>query len=128
MVADLQLDVLFLGAYGNNRLDRRVLGSTAETLLRTLPCPVVTIRPKDSKTNSDPNQPEKVICPIDFPDDVHERLRIIKNAPCAIFAFAQSGEVELLRDHSCPFNGDGIHVFTIAWCSASGLASVPWSS
>ena len=70
MVADLQPDVLFLGAYGNNRLDRKVLGSTAEALLRTLPCPGVTIGPKETKTSSDPNQPEKVICPIDFPDDV----------------------------------------------------------
>jgi nucleotide-binding universal stress UspA family protein len=46
VVADLRPDLLFLGAYGNNRQDRKVLGSTAESLLQTLPCPVVTIGPK----------------------------------------------------------------------------------
>jgi nucleotide-binding universal stress UspA family protein len=76
-VADLKPDILFLGAYGNDRLDRKVLGSTAECLLRTLPCPVVTLGPKAVKTNSDPTGAERVICPLDFPEDVSDRLRII---------------------------------------------------
>ncbi len=77
VVAELQPDILFLGAYGNDRLDRKVLGSTAESLLRTLPCPVVTIGPKAVKRIVEPDRPIKMICPIDFPEDLHERLRII---------------------------------------------------
>src|SRR5437764_11711878 len=61
-VADLKPDILFLGAYGNDRLDRKVLGSTAEYLLRTLPCPVVIIGPKALKENSDPNGRAGAIC------------------------------------------------------------------
>jgi nucleotide-binding universal stress UspA family protein len=91
-VADLKPDILFLGAYGNDRLDRKVLGSTAEYLLRTLPCPVVTIGPKAVKTNSDPNGAERVICPIDFPEDVDDRLRII-----ARLAKALRADVELVH-------------------------------
>ncbi len=91
-VADLEPDILFLGAYGNDRLDRKVLGSTAEYLLRTLPCPVVTIGPKAAKENSDPNEMERVICPIDFPADVDDRLRII-----AHLAKALRADVELIH-------------------------------
>jgi len=91
-VADLKPDILFLGAYGNDRLDRKVLGSTAEYLLRTLPCPVVTIGPKAVKENSDPNGAERVICPIDFPEDVDDRLRII-----ARLAKALRADVELVH-------------------------------
>jgi len=91
-VADLKPDILFLGAYGNDRLDRKVLGSTAEYLLRTLPCPVVTIGPKAVKENSDPNRAERVICPIDFPEDVDDRLRII-----ARLAKALRADVELVH-------------------------------
>ena len=91
-VADLKPDILFLGAYGNDRLDRKVLGSTAEYLLRTLPCPVVTIGPKAVKENSDPNGAERLICPIDFPEDVDDRLRII-----ARLAKALRADVELVH-------------------------------
>jgi nucleotide-binding universal stress UspA family protein len=104
-VADLQPDVLFLGAYGNNRLDRKVLGSTAESFLRTLPCPVVTIGPKAAKKKFDPNQPEKVICPIDFPEDVHERLRIISGLARALGADVELVHaVDVCHEFSLPHN------------------------
>ena len=104
-VDELEPDVLFLGAYGNNRLDRKVLGTTAESLLRTLPCPVVAIGPKAVKKNFDPNQTAKMLCPIDFPEDVLDRLSII-----ARFVKALSADVELVHvvdvshEHSRPQN------------------------
>jgi nucleotide-binding universal stress UspA family protein len=105
MVADLQPDALFLGAYGNNRLDRKVLGSTAESLLRTLPCPVVTLGPKATKKHSNSNQPEKVICPIDFPGDVHERLRIISGVAKALCADVELVHaVDVSHEYSLPHN------------------------
>jgi nucleotide-binding universal stress UspA family protein len=104
-VGELEPDVLFLGAYGNNRLDRKVLGTTAESLLRTLPCPVVTIGPKTVKKNFDPTQAARVLCPVDFPEDVNDRLSII-----ARLAKALSADVELVHvvdvshEHSRPHN------------------------
>lgn len=92
VVSDLQPDLLFLGAYGSNRLDRKVLGSTTESLLRTLPCPVVIIGPKAVKEDIEPSQRLKVICPIDFPEDVHERLKII-----ARLAKASAADVEVVH-------------------------------
>jgi len=57
----------WIGRYSAQRQSR---------FLRTLPCPVVTIgqrRPKEIRSNSR----KKSSAPIDFPEDVHERLRII---------------------------------------------------
>jgi nucleotide-binding universal stress UspA family protein len=107
-VDELEPDLLFLGAYGNDRLDRKVLGTTAESLLRTLPCPVVTIGPKTVKKNLDPTRAAKMLCPIDFPEDVHDRLCII-----ARFAKVLSADVELVHvvdvshEHSRPHNAVG---------------------
>lgn len=39
-------DVLMLGAYGYGRRDRQTLGSTAEHLLRSIPCPALTYGPE----------------------------------------------------------------------------------
>jgi nucleotide-binding universal stress UspA family protein len=104
-VADLKPDILFLGAYGNDRLDRKVLGSTAEYLLRTLPCPVVTLGPKAVKTNSDSTGAERVICPIDFPDDVDDRLRIIARLAKALFADVELVHaVDVCHEHSRPYS------------------------
>jgi nucleotide-binding universal stress UspA family protein len=91
-VAETKPDMLFLGAYGNDRLDRKVLGSTAELLLRILPCPVVVVGPKAVKQTPSPVGLERIICPIDFPEDVHERLGMI-----ARFAKALHADVQLVH-------------------------------
>lgn len=39
-------DLLMLGAYGRGSVDRLTLGSTAEHLLRSLPCPAITYGPE----------------------------------------------------------------------------------
>jgi nucleotide-binding universal stress UspA family protein len=39
-------DLLMLGAYGHGRRDRQTLGSTAEHLLRAIPCPALTYGPE----------------------------------------------------------------------------------
>ena len=127
MVAELQPDVLFLGAYGNNRLDRKVLGSTAESLLRTLPCPVVTIGPKATKKTSNPSQPEKVICPIDFPDDVHERLMMISGVAKALRADVELVHaVDVCHEHSLPHNAADIQFefeLLVEWLQREGVAT-----
>lgn len=91
-VVEIKPDVLFLGAYGNERQDRKVLGSTAELLLRMLPCPVAVVGPKAIKPSPSPDGSEKILCPIDFPEDVHERLSMI-----ARFARALRANVQLVH-------------------------------
>ena len=46
LAAEIRPDLLLLGAYGHARRDAQRLGSTAEFLLRCLPCPTLTIGPQ----------------------------------------------------------------------------------
>jgi nucleotide-binding universal stress UspA family protein len=125
VVADLQPDLLFLGAYGNNRQDRKVLGSTAESLLQTLPCPVVTMGPKATKKKFDPNQSEKVICPIDFPEDVHERLKIISGVAKALCADVELVHaVDVCHEYSLPHNATNTQFefdLLVEWLQREGV-------
>jgi hypothetical protein len=103
VVDDLQPDIPFLGAYGSNRLDKDVLGSTAEWFLRTVPCPVITIGPKTVRRNVEPDHSIKMICPIDFPEDVHERLRIIARLTKALRADVEFVHaVDVCHEYSRP--------------------------
>lgn len=109
VVNDLQPDILFLGAYGNNRLDRKVLGSTAESFLHTLPCPVITLGPKAVKRSVEPGHPIRLICPIDFPEDVHERLRIIARLAKTLCADVELVHaVDICHDYSRPHSAADI--------------------
>jgi nucleotide-binding universal stress UspA family protein len=48
MVADQHIDLLVLGTHGRHGLQKLVLGSVAEELLRQVFCPVLTVGPKAS--------------------------------------------------------------------------------
>lgn len=48
LVGEEKIDLLLLGAYGRGRQDRLTLGSTAELLLRAIPCPVLAYGPHAS--------------------------------------------------------------------------------
>ena len=45
LASESQADLLLMGAYGNNRIERTLLGTTAEFILRSMPCAVMTIGP-----------------------------------------------------------------------------------
>ena len=88
-MADLKPDILFLGAYENDRLDRKALGSTVDYLLRTLSCPVVTIGPNAVKQKVDPGQAERVICPFNFPEGVDHRLKTVARLTKTLGAYVE---------------------------------------
>lgn len=44
--ADLGADLIVIGTHGRRGIRRLLLGSVAESVLRTAPCPVLTIRPR----------------------------------------------------------------------------------
>lgn len=47
LATDLHCDVIMLGTHGRTGVQRLVLGSIAETVVRTAPCPVLVLREKD---------------------------------------------------------------------------------
>ena len=46
---ELGADLIVLGTHGRRGVSRVLLGSVAESVVRTAPCPVLTIRHKDAK-------------------------------------------------------------------------------
>ena len=52
LVAELKPDLLLIGAYGYHAADRITLGSTAEYLLRSVGCPVLTVGPSIADTSA----------------------------------------------------------------------------
>ncbi|WP_433964867.1 universal stress protein [Tunturiibacter gelidiferens] len=70
-------DLLLLGAYGYGPRDRRTLGSTAEYLLRAIPCPVLTYGPSVSSSLSSVSDKGPILVPISLPcDRVQLRMAI----------------------------------------------------
>jgi len=50
--AALHIDLIVMGTHGRRGLSRALLGSVAETVVRTAPCPVLTVRnPKRHKSD-----------------------------------------------------------------------------
>jgi nucleotide-binding universal stress UspA family protein len=58
--AALEADLVVVGAHGRLRIERLLLGSVAQTVVRKASCPVIVVRPKDyralagSRQSSDP--------------------------------------------------------------------------
>jgi nucleotide-binding universal stress UspA family protein len=46
LAADLEADLVIVGAHGRHGLPRMTLGSVAEAVVRLAPCPVLVVRPK----------------------------------------------------------------------------------
>jgi nucleotide-binding universal stress UspA family protein len=46
LASDIAADLIVVGTHGHKGLDRILLGSVAEALVRNAPCPVLTYRPK----------------------------------------------------------------------------------
>jgi Universal stress protein UspA and related nucleotide-binding proteins len=60
-------DLLLLGAYGHGSQVRETLGSTAERLLRSVPCPILTYGPKETKSLAHDGKPMSILVPIELP-------------------------------------------------------------
>jgi nucleotide-binding universal stress UspA family protein len=60
-------DLLLLGAYGFSLRDRQTLGSTAEFLLRAVPCPTLTYGPEVSSAFDAASHKGPVLVPVSLP-------------------------------------------------------------
>lgn len=64
---DEEADLLLLGAYGYRQRDRQTLGSTAEFLLRAIPCPALTYGPDVRSTFDSLLERGPVLVPVSLP-------------------------------------------------------------
>ncbi|MFO8233392.1 MAG: universal stress protein [Longimonas sp.] len=59
-----EIDLIMMGTTGRRGVRRAMLGSVAEEVVRTAPCPVCTVRATDE--GKPPTVPERVVIPVDF--------------------------------------------------------------
>jgi nucleotide-binding universal stress UspA family protein len=88
-------DLLLLGAYGYGVQDRQTLGSTAEFLLRAIPCPTLTYGPCVTRAFDDSVQNGPILVPISLPC-VQDQLR---SAVAIAKLFGASLEILHIADH-----------------------------
>lgn len=62
----LQSDLLVLGTHGRGGFNRLFLGSVAEKVVRTAPCPVLTVAPTATPITPAQVVFKRVLCPLDF--------------------------------------------------------------
>ncbi len=64
--ADNDIDLVVLGTHGRRGLRRLMLGSVAEELVRTSPCPVLTVHSADRTEGLTPGPNAEILVPVDF--------------------------------------------------------------
>ena len=62
------IDLVVLASHGKHGVERFLLGSTAEKVTRHASCPVLSIRCRESKEHSLPEQIGSILVPVDFSD------------------------------------------------------------
>jgi nucleotide-binding universal stress UspA family protein len=72
-VSILQADLVVIGTHGLSGVDRFMLGSVAEKVLRRAPCPVLTVPPRVATSAKVPYT--RLLCPVDFSDSSSAALR-----------------------------------------------------
>jgi nucleotide-binding universal stress UspA family protein len=59
-------DLLVMGTHGRSAVNRALLGSVTEKVLRTVPCPVLTVPPTARPMTVAPVALKQILCPIDY--------------------------------------------------------------
>ena len=91
--ASLPADLLVMGTHGRGGLDRLVLGSVAEKVLRKAQCPVLTVPPQGADAPAEISVLlERILCPVDFSDSSMKALTYA-------VSLAQESDAQLLLMH-----------------------------
>jgi nucleotide-binding universal stress UspA family protein len=78
IVSDRDIDLVVMGSHGRNYVERVVLGSVAESMLRKLPVPVLTVSHLDSKHKLTAPKPvllKRILYATDLSDEARPGLR-----------------------------------------------------
>jgi nucleotide-binding universal stress UspA family protein len=93
-------DLIVMGTHGRTGVDRLLIGSVAEKVLRKAACPVMTVPP--SATDSVPAAPvlyKSIVCPTDFSDSSTRALEYA-------FSLAREADAHLTVLHVAPHEFD----------------------
>ncbi len=70
----LEADLIVLGTHGRSGFERLLLGSVTEKVVRTAPCPVITVPPPSVATSTLPFK--RVLCAVDFSEPSMAALHV----------------------------------------------------
>jgi nucleotide-binding universal stress UspA family protein len=76
-VKKIDADLVVMGTHGRRGFERLLLGSVTERVVRTAPCPVVTVPPPTVTTSALPFK--RVVCAVDFSDASISALRFARS-------------------------------------------------
>jgi len=71
IIREQQVDLVVLGAHGRRGVSKLVLGSSAEKIYRSAPCPVLTVGPK---VQAGDWKLRRILCPVDLAEDPESSL------------------------------------------------------
>jgi len=71
MIREQQIDLVVLGTHGRRGISKLVLGSGAEKIYRSAPCPVLTVGPK---VHTGDWKLRRILCPVDLAEDPEPSL------------------------------------------------------
>jgi nucleotide-binding universal stress UspA family protein len=93
-VRALNIDLLVMGSHGRTGVERLLLGSVTENVIRKAPCPVMVVpRRADDADRARPVHLPRILCPVDFsPGSL--------NALAYAFSIAQEADAELTLLHA----------------------------
>ena len=92
-----QTDLIVMGTQGLGGVDRFMLGSVAETVLRKATCPVMTVPPTTAGTAKVPYK--RLLCPVDFSEPSLAALRFA-------FSLAEEADANLSMLHVLDWPAD----------------------
>jgi len=79
VVHDREVDLIVMGTHGRRGLSKLVLGSAAEKIYRSSPCPVLTVGPK---VHAEDWKLRRILCPVDAAQDpepgLHYALSLVE--------------------------------------------------
>jgi len=108
------VDLIVTGSHSGHGLDRLLLGSTAEAIVRKSPCPVMTLGPNVT-IGAEGMQPfDRILCAMDFGDAAQSaapvalklahqsgaRVRFLHVLPSTLYGGVRKPVVEELFDHA----------------------------
>ncbi len=95
LIEENGIDLLVLGTHGRRGMPRMVLGSAAEMIYRSAPCPVLTISPKVPRDTADRWLIRRILFPVDFASDLEPSLHFA-------LSLAEEHQASLLLLHAAP--------------------------
>lgn len=87
---DHDVDLIVMGTHGRTGVERLLIGSVAESVVRTAPCPVFTVRTDDEVRPA--HAVRRILVPVDFSDEAHVAVQHAKE-----LAMTYGARIDLLH-------------------------------